>query len=119
MLLRESNCEKQTDSDFSLAGSTVLATVPLGVRCLEHSLFDLESSRSLMHIQTETGKSALESLSLQDEMPDVNGFDALPNDVLETVLLSRMSATELSQLSVVCKRFAKMGVSVGLFAMCL
>ncbi|MEW5299638.1 MAG: hypothetical protein WDW38_004313 [Sanguina aurantia] len=44
-------------------------------------------------------------------MPDVNGFDALPDDVLETVLLTRMSATELSQISVVCKRFAKMGVA--------
>lgn len=65
-----------------------------------------------MQLHKDTSKSALESLSLQEgEMPDVNGFDALPDDVLETVLLTRMSATELSQISVVCKRFAKMGVS--------
>lgn len=44
-------------------------------------------------------------------MPDIMG--TLPDCVIETVLLSRLTATELAQLSTVCTRFAELAVRNG------
>lgn len=60
-----------------------------------------------------SGNSSLDRELHQEllKMPDI--MSTLPDCVIETVLLSRLTAMELAQLSTVCTRFAKLVVRNG------